>query len=118
MNHDDEKDNEWRCLTAAVAASSFYSFNGKNFMVEGRNKRHSDAEYGLVVSKVTILKKEKLALLVRVFWLSPKAFNKVINIIEAPLIPKKFTSTYYVLPPVIKLCLGLYLLARSKLSGT
>jgi len=87
-------------------------------MVEGRNKRHSDAEYGLVVSKVTILKKEKLALLVRVFWLSPKAFNKVINIIEAPLIPKKFTSTYYVLPPVIKLCLGLYLLARSKLSGT
>jgi hypothetical protein len=117
MNHDDEKDNEWRCLIAAVAASSFYSFNGHDFMVERRNKRHSDAEYGLVVSKVTILKKEKLALLARVFWLSPKAFNKVINIIEAPLMPKKFTSIY-VLPPVIKLCLGVYLVARSKLSGT
>ena len=44
------------------------------------------------------------------FRLSPEAFDKVLGIIQPKLLPKKFTMTYYV-PPLIKLCLGLHLLA-------
>jgi len=44
------------------------------------------------------------------FRLSPEAFDKVLDIIYPKLMPKKFTTKFYV-PPTIKLCLGLRLLA-------
>jgi hypothetical protein len=44
------------------------------------------------------------------FWLSQEAFDTVLDIIKPKLMPKKFTTKHYV-PPMIKLCLGLCLLA-------
>jgi hypothetical protein len=63
-------------LLVAMAASSFFSFEGNNFIVEGRNKRCSNADYASLVSKVTNLKKEKPARFTRLFWFSPKALIK------------------------------------------
>jgi hypothetical protein len=44
------------------------------------------------------------------FWLSPEAFDKVLDIIKPKFMPKKFTTKHYI-PPMIKLCFGLGLLA-------
>jgi len=115
MNHDDEDDdnkNKRRRLLVAAVAASFFSSNNKakKFTSGSRMKRRSNPDYRSIVKKVTNLKVEKPALFTRMFRLSPQAFDKVLEIIQPKLLPKKFTVTYYV-PPLIKLCLGLRLLA-------
>jgi hypothetical protein len=115
MNHDDDDDDnknkQRRLLVAAVAASFFSSNNkAKKFTSGSRMKRRSNPDYRSIVIKVTNLKVKTPALFTRMFRLSPQAFDKVLEIIQPKLLPKKFTVKYYV-PPLIKLCLGLRLLA-------
>jgi hypothetical protein len=100
------------CLLAAVAATYYcYSNNSKNkFVVFGRSKNHCNPDYKSIALKVKQLKENKPALFTRMFQLSPEAFDKVLDIIYPKLTPKKFTTKFYV-PPTIKLCLGLRLLA-------
>jgi len=113
MNNDEEDDdntNKRRRLLVAAVAASFVSSNNKakKFTSGSRMKRRSNPDYRSIVKKVTNLKVEKPALFTRMFRLSPQAFDKVLEIIQPKLLPKKFTATYYV-PPLIKLCLGLTL---------
>jgi len=112
MNLDvlDEDNIKHRCLLAAVATSVFISSKTKKFIVVGRTKKHCNADYQSIVFKITNLKMEKPALFTRMFRLSPKAFDKVMDIVKPKLISKKFSAKNSV-PPMVKLCLGLRLLA-------
>jgi len=112
MNLDvlDEDNIKHRRLLAAVATSVFIPSKTKKFIVVGRMKKRCNAGYQSVVLKITNLKMEKPALFTRMFRLSPQAFDKVMDIIKPKLISKKFSAKNSV-PPMVKLCLGLRLLA-------
>jgi hypothetical protein len=76
-------------------------------LTDGRICNHFDVNYKVIVSKITNLKKDKPKLFTWIYQLAP---NEVLKVIMADLMPKKRKWRIYV-PPMIKLCLGLHLLA-------
>jgi hypothetical protein len=80
------------------------------FLVERCHHNCLDADYNLVVNKINQLKEHKGVLFTCMYRLSPTSFDKVLRIIEPELHPKKKTGSYFLLP-VVKLCLGLWVLA-------
>ena len=106
-----ERDNKRRRIIAAVASSIFIcGIASKNFIVEGRLGNRTDADYDAVVRKILKLKQTQRLLFTRIYRLSPTSFDKTLAIIEPDLLPKKPTAKYFV-PAIIKLCLGLRVLA-------
>jgi hypothetical protein len=83
---------------------------GRKYIVEGRCPNCSNADYDAIVKKIKILKVNNVTLFTRTYRLTPKSFDKVLTIIYYKLMPKKKTCLYIV-PPIIKLCMGLRLLA-------
>jgi uncharacterized protein YlzI (FlbEa/FlbD family) len=103
---DIEEGNRHLQVIGAMAATIFILLNGKKYVVKGRTRNRCDADYASVVNKVMNLKLDKPALFTRMYRLSPKAFDEVFNAIQADLMPRKMTATYFV-PPMIKLCCAL-----------
>ena len=111
QNTNDNVNNKRCQLVASVAATLYYFSKRRNkFVIVGRSKNHCNPDYKSSIHKVKKLKEDQPALFTRMFWLSPEAFDKVLDIIKPKLMPQKFTTKHYV-PPMIKLCLGLRLLA-------
>jgi len=107
---DIEEVNRHLQVIGAVAATIFILLNGKKYVVKGRSRNRCDADYASVVNKVMKLKLDKPALFTQMYRLSPKAFDEVLNAIQADLMPQKMTAAYFV-PPMIKLCCALHFLA-------
>jgi hypothetical protein len=106
-----ERDNKRCRIIAAVVSSIFIcGIASKNFIVEGRLGNRTDADYDAVVRKILKLKQSQRLLFTRIYRLSPTSFDKTLAIIEPDLLPKKPTAKHFV-PAIIKLCLGLRVLA-------
>ena len=105
-----EPDNKQLRLIVALACSISSLDTAPKYIVQDRCPNRSDAGYDKVVERVQRMKREKPALFTRMYRLSPSSFNKVLSIIEPQLLPIKKTAKYFV-PPLIKLCLGLRVLA-------
>ena len=99
-----------RVVIAAVASSVISSDMGNKFTVIGKLGNHTDADYNGTVKKIMKLKQSQPLLFTRIYRLSPTAFDRTLAIIEPDLRPKKPTAKYFV-PPMIKLCVGLRVLA-------
>jgi hypothetical protein len=91
----------------AAYASVNYSTTWK---VIGRSCNRETSNYESVVLKINNLKLNQPLLFTRMFRLSPGSFDRILAIIHNNLIPKKPGGKHYV-PPLIKLCIGLRILA-------
>ena len=103
-----ERDNKRRRLIVAVACA--VASLSKRDVVHGRLPNRTTAEYDRVVKRILTMRDEKPNLFTRMYRLSPSSFDKVLAIIKPQLLPRKKTAKYFV-PPLIKLCLGLRVLA-------
>ena len=103
-----ERDNKRRRLIVAVACA--VASLSKRDVVHGRLPNRTTAEYDRVVKRILTMRDEKPNLFTRMYRLSPSSFDKVLAIIKPQLLPRKKTAKYFV-PPLIKLCFGLRVLA-------
>jgi hypothetical protein len=110
MDDIDRRSKRLRIIAAIVCSEVAAGGPANKFRVEGRRRNRLDADYNKVVDKINHLKEHKGVLFTRMYRLSPASFDKVLRIIEPKLHPKKKTGSYFV-PPVVKLCLGLRVLA-------
>jgi hypothetical protein len=100
-----------RSNTVATACLGWHcSSEGASVQVNGRRANRKATDYDAVVHKINKLKLTKPTLFTRMYRLSPTSFNRTLGIIEAELCPIKERGCNFV-PPIIKLCLGLRLLA-------
>ena len=63
-----------------------------------------------LLKKICHMKEHRPTIFTRMYRLSPISFDRVLAIIEPQLLPRRKTAKYFV-PPVIKLCLALRVLA-------
>lgn len=105
-----EVDNKRQRLIAAVVCSISTCTTSPKYIVVDRRPNRCDAVYDTVLERILKMKTQKPALFSRMYRLSPASFDKVLSIIEPELLPIKRTAKYFV-PPLIKLCLGLRVLA-------
>jgi hypothetical protein len=105
-----ESDNKrWRLIAAVVCSISTCTTSPKYIVVD-RLPNRCDALYNKVLEGILKIKQQRPALFSRIYHLSPASFDKVLSIIKPELLPIKRTAKYFV-PPLIKLCLGLCVLA-------
>jgi hypothetical protein len=107
----DEFDNnnlQRNYIIAAVVAGAFSVSN--KFVINGRRGNRLDAHYEQIVDKIANLKENSPELFTRMYRLSPSSFDQLLFIIQPTLEPIRKTGKNFV-PPIIKLCLGLRVLA-------
>jgi hypothetical protein len=106
----DEFDNNLQrnYTIAAVVAGAFFFSN--KFVTNGRRGNRLDAHYEQIVNKITNLKENSPELFTRMYRLSPSSFDQLLLIIQPTLEPRRKMGKNFVLP-IIKLCLGLRVLA-------
>jgi hypothetical protein len=106
-----EGDERLRNIAVATACLGWHCISeGASVQVNGRCANRKTTDYDAVVNKVRKLQLMKPLLFTRMYRLSPKSFDRTLGIIQADLFPRKERGCNFV-PPIIKLCLGLRLLA-------
>lgn len=113
-NHEFVFDEAVRLRRIAVATACLLGWHcnkeGASVHVKGWCANRKSTDYDAVVKKINKLKVTKPLLFTRLYRLSPKSFDRILAIIEGELQPRKLRGNNIV-PPIIKLCLGLHLLA-------
>ena len=91
---------------AAIIAAVLLS---QRTTIIGRNPNRHDVDYPQVVGRILRLKLNP-RLFTRMFRLSPASFDRVLSIID-PVLRPVGVGVKNIVPPIIKLCLGLRILA-------
>ena len=78
--------------------------------IENRSPNRTDIDYSAVVKKIMKLKTKNPRLFTRMYRLSPTSFDRVLSIIDPSLRPMGVGGKN-IIPPIIKMCLGIRLLA-------
>jgi len=86
------------------------SSRSNKYTLLGRRGNRCNADYDRVIEKIIKMKHNTPNIFTRMYWLSPASFDNVLALIEPKLLPRRKTAKYFV-PPIIKLCLGLHVLA-------
>jgi hypothetical protein len=102
--------NERQRLIAAVVCAIHCSSRSNKYTVHGRRGNRCNADYDRVVEKIIKMKHNTPNIFTRMYRLSPASFDNVLALIEPKLLPQRKMAKYFV-PPIIKLCLGLRVLA-------
>jgi hypothetical protein len=93
-----------------ICAAYFIVNNSTTWKVIGRSCNQETINYEAVVLKINNLKSNQPLLFTRMYRLSPESFYRILEIIRNNLIPRKPGGKNCV-PPMIKLCIGLRILA-------
>jgi hypothetical protein len=102
-----DSNQQRNCIIAAVVARAF-SLTDEHIII-GRQGNHVDAHYEVIVTKISNLKENQPKFFTRMYRLSLSSFDKLLSIIEPCLKPRKI-MVKNIVPPIIKLCLGLCML--------
>jgi len=108
-------DEERKAMIQNVVVSLVSSFfivgsTHRRIAVVGRNPNRITTDYSRVVEKILCLKQTNPSLFTRMYRLSPTSFDRVLAIVGEDLKPKG-PGGCNVVPPIIKLCLALRVLA-------
>jgi hypothetical protein len=107
----EKKDHRGRVAIAVGCAAYFIVNNSTTWnKVIGRSCNQETINYDAVVLKINNLKLNQPLLFTRMYRLSPESFDRILEIIRNNLIPWKTVGKNCV-PPMIKLCIGLRILA-------